>query len=170
MEKKDRSEYLNSNLQGTVVKNFACRVDNFTSWNPRKANTYVTKEGLKIQKVPYEDLVLVQDIDELSPTRHYSELVTFLLAKPPSGTIFIHSADSFAVLLIAAASSENASIVVSKDFPNQYALLTTFIFNNIKKKISFADNSAAENAGIVVTKDEVFAQKYVKTKSLLYLS
>ena len=86
--------------------------------------------------MPYSDIVLVQSSSSPSPPHHYSELVTFLKYNPPKGKIYVDSGSIYSVLLIAAVSPE-ADIVVSSDYPDKHALRSSFVFNNIMEKLQF---------------------------------
>jgi hypothetical protein len=93
------------------------------------------KDKYMVTKLPYPQLVLVQDKNLESPTYHYPDLVAYLKEFPASKSIYIHSAPVYSVLLAGAASPDSVSIIVSESYSEKYLLKTNFVMNNIKDKL-----------------------------------
>lgn len=79
---------------------------------------------------------MVQDAENDSPKSHFTELVALLRDHPAKQSIYIHSAPVYAVLLIAAISSSDVSIIIAHDYPNKYLLITGFVVNDIYEKLT----------------------------------
>ena len=52
-------------------------------------------------------------------------------------SVYIDSAPVYAILLIAAATQENVTIIISNNNPNKYLISTSFVLNNIRDKVLF---------------------------------
>jgi hypothetical protein len=123
------------------IPGFECKADFFTSWEESQGKSYTTKDGLKLSKVPYPQLTLLQNANDTTPVHHYTELVTYLKQNPFHKSVYIHSAPVYAVLLIAAALPESVALLIDYNYPEKFLVLTAFVLNNIRDKAIFEDEA-----------------------------
>ena len=114
-----------------------CKSSYFDSWKNKETNQYATKDDFQLYKVPYPSITLVQGATEALTVDHYSELVTYLRENPAKQSVYIHSASIYTILLIGVSCPADVSLVIGHDYPEKYALLTTFVMNNIRDKLVF---------------------------------
>ena len=80
-------------------------------------------------------MVLVQERSEPIPINHYQEVAVYIKNTQGQSYIYVHSAPIYALLIIAAAASEQTYIILSHSYPQQRLAITLFILNNIKPKL-----------------------------------
>ena len=155
------------------IPNFECKEGYFSSWTQAKTNSYTTKDGLKLEKVPYPQLNLLLNANDTSPAYHYTELVAYLQQNPLKSSVYIHSASVYSVLLIAAATSENVSITISHGYSEKYLVLTSFVLNNIRGKANFEDESETkanlDETELIVTTSAEYAKTLPRNKEVLLI-
>ena len=94
----------------------------------------MTDNNLRLSKVPYPQLILIQEKNEHIPVVHYPELATYFKTQDLS-YIYVRSAPVYALLVIAATSPEKTRIILSHSYSQKRVAKMLFVFNNIKPKL-----------------------------------
>jgi hypothetical protein len=105
---------------------------------------FVTEDGIRVVRLPFKNLTLLQKEAEPTPSYHFTELYSFLSKNTLQEPIYVHSAPTYAVLLVAAFASPGAKLIVSSEYPDKEMLVSTLVFNNIGEKIIFEDDKDTE--------------------------
>ena len=124
-------------VQKLEIPTFECLSSYFTTWHASSAVNYTTKDGLKLSRVPYPELTLLLHSNDSRPTQHFSEIITYFRQNKPKKAIYIHSGPVYAVLVMAASTSADVSIIISHEYPDKDLILTSFVLNNIRDKAYF---------------------------------
>ncbi len=85
-----------------------------------------------MEKLPYENLILFQNVKDSSPSSHYPELIMYLIEKSPKKSIYIQSSSIYVALLIGSIVYKDVKIIVSYDFPEKDMLLKSYVLNDMK--------------------------------------
>ena len=85
--------------------------------------------------MPYPQLILVQEQKEHPPVNHYQELAVYIQNHQTISYIYVRSAPLYALLILAAASSDETMFILSHSFCQQKAAKLLFVLNNIKPKL-----------------------------------
>ena len=85
--------------------------------------------------MPYPQVVLVQEKNEPAPTNHYQEVAVFIKSSQSQSFIYVREAPLYALLIIAAASSEQTSIILSHSYSQPKTATLLFVLNNIRPKL-----------------------------------
>ena len=123
------------------IPDFSCNPETISNWNTTLAGNYVTKNHLRLCSVPYPKLILMQREADQLPTEHYSELISFVKQINIDGAIYIKSAPIYVILILAASTSANVSIVLAHDYPDRQTVQTAFVLNNIRDKVILEEQS-----------------------------
>ena len=87
-----------------------------------------------MEKLPYPQLILLQNKQDTYPNYHYTELVSYIKKNPPKQSVYIHSGSIYSILLIAASSSEDVTIVIAHDFSDKNLVKSSFDINKLSDK------------------------------------